>query len=159
MGFEYGKPPHELATLENYTKFYAPLQNFYNMLQEQDESIAQIFEDITGVGSYLCKQICHLGNVFHESKEGCPELHEFMARQLEKKDNEAKEYQKHFHNAMGNTDKIRACCGCCNQVEGDVIFKRCNGCKRVFYCSKECQRKHWKSHKVRCKKWQTQYGK
>lgn len=28
---------------------------------------------------------------------------------------------------------------------------KCTACKKVFYCSKECQKKHWKTHKFDCK--------
>ena len=27
---------------------------------------------------------------------------------------------------------------------------RCGQCKQVFYCSKECQTAHWKTHKRQC---------
>ena len=27
----------------------------------------------------------------------------------------------------------------------------CSGCKHVFYCSRECQKKHWSNHKEECK--------
>ena len=30
-------------------------------------------------------------------------------------------------------------------------LKRCLGCKKVFYCGKMCQKKHWKKHKTDCK--------
>jgi hypothetical protein len=29
---------------------------------------------------------------------------------------------------------------------------KCTACKAVFYCSKGCQKKHWKEHKFQCKK-------
>ena len=29
---------------------------------------------------------------------------------------------------------------------------KCGRCKKYFYCNKDCQRKHWKKHKVECKK-------
>jgi hypothetical protein len=32
------------------------------------------------------------------------------------------------------------------------ILKRCSKCKKVFYCSKECQKKDWNFHKTICKK-------
>merc|ERR1739848_318675 len=31
-------------------------------------------------------------------------------------------------------------------------FSRCSSCQSVRYCSRECQKKHWKTHKVDCKK-------
>lgn len=37
-----------------------------------------------------------------------------------------------------------------NIVEG-VTLKRCGGCKKKMYCSKECQGKHWTTHKTECK--------
>ena len=27
----------------------------------------------------------------------------------------------------------------------------CSGCKNVFYCNRDCQKKHWTSHKNDCK--------
>ena len=32
--------------------------------------------------------------------------------------------------------------------------KTCNGCKKAFYCSRKCQRKHWPKHAASCKKFQ-----
>ena len=29
-------------------------------------------------------------------------------------------------------------------------LKRCSSCRRVFYCSKTCQKHHWKKHKPEC---------
>jgi hypothetical protein len=31
--------------------------------------------------------------------------------------------------------------------------KRCNACGKVRYCSRECQKIHWKTHKKQCGKW------
>eukprot|EP00116_Pleurobrachia_bachei_P002514 sb/3462776/ len=39
-------------------------------------------------------------------------------------------------------------CACCNQT-GDL--KRCLRCKKVAYCNHECQKKHFKVHKLECK--------
>jgi len=46
---------------------------------------------------------------------------------------------------------VKAKCACCLQT--DVHLLACATCSLVQYCSKECQKKHWKSeHKQRCKK-------
>ncbi|PFX17637.1 hypothetical protein AWC38_SpisGene18024 [Stylophora pistillata] len=39
-------------------------------------------------------------------------------------------------------------CAFCHSKEGTL--KRCLGCKRVFYCSRNCQKKHWREHKTDC---------
>lgn len=41
------------------------------------------------------------------------------------------------------------CAFCHSNTES---LKRCSGCKRAFYCSKTCQRNHWKEHKPECQK-------
>merc|ERR1711964_404288 len=45
-------------------------------------------------------------------------------------------------------DTIGTCAGC-NKSNG-VWF--CKGCNAVMYCSRECQKSHWKTHKPHCKK-------
>ena len=41
-------------------------------------------------------------------------------------------------------------CSFCGEQEMDLL--RCGRCKSVFYCSKVCQKQHWKKgHKERCK--------
>lgn len=44
-------------------------------------------------------------------------------------------------------------CGNCNKIEEGVKHKQCSACKKMFYCSVECQRVDWKNkHKTECKK-------
>ena len=33
---------------------------------------------------------------------------------------------------------------------GEPMLYRCMGCLNIRYCSKECQKMHWKKHKLKC---------
>jgi len=44
-----------------------------------------------------------------------------------------------------------ALCNCCKKDGKRTEMKLCGGCKRVHYCSKDCQLNDWKSHKKTCK--------
>jgi hypothetical protein len=44
-------------------------------------------------------------------------------------------------------------CASCDELEPiDEKFLKCSNCLAVLYCSKDCQKEHWKSHKKECKK-------
>lgn len=38
-------------------------------------------------------------------------------------------------------------CANCSQIHD---LKKCARCRKEFYCSKDCQTKHWKIHKSKC---------
>jgi hypothetical protein len=40
----------------------------------------------------------------------------------------------------------------CPNKTTEVVLKLCSGCKKMDYCSATCQSKHWKVHKVECRK-------
>ncbi|KAJ7064718.1 hypothetical protein C8F01DRAFT_1127849 [Mycena amicta] len=42
-------------------------------------------------------------------------------------------------------------CRTCGAREPLVTLMRCNNCKYIYYCSKECQKSNWKHHKVECR--------
>ena len=49
-----------------------------------------------------------------------------------------------------NNDKYK--CKRCLKTGRDLgrVLKKCNGCKKVYYCGGECQKAHWKVHKSVC---------
>jgi len=42
-------------------------------------------------------------------------------------------------------------CANCNEIL-ESNLKKCSRCKLKYYCSRKCQTKHWKKHKIKCKK-------
>ena len=38
----------------------------------------------------------------------------------------------------------------CSQCETEGATKKCSSCKQAFYCSKECQKAHFRMHKKEC---------
>eukprot|EP00571_Detonula_confervacea_P017044 CAMPEP_0172310316 /NCGR_PEP_ID=MMETSP1058-20130122/11417_1 /TAXON_ID=83371 /ORGANISM="Detonula confervacea, Strain CCMP 353" /LENGTH=114 /DNA_ID=CAMNT_0013023109 /DNA_START=55 /DNA_END=395 /DNA_ORIENTATION=- len=49
-------------------------------------------------------------------------------------------------------DNMFVCSNCLKEEPSDLEFADCSNCKAAAYCSKECQRAHWKQHKTRCPK-------
>eukprot|EP00798_Chlamydomonas_sp_ICE-L_P028747 gene28747-31926_t len=54
------------------------------------------------------------------------------------------------------------CCDNCEAMEGveglwdGAKFDRCSACKKVRYCSSECQKAHWPKHKKDCKRFKAE---
>lgn len=40
-----------------------------------------------------------------------------------------------------------ACANCGSQETAVMQYKKCGRCEKVHYCSRACQRQHWKEHK------------
>jgi len=47
-------------------------------------------------------------------------------------------------------------CQGCWRLKTEVVLKKCSKCLSAVYCSKECQRDHWKYHKFQCKQTEDQ---
>ena len=43
------------------------------------------------------------------------------------------------------------CASCLKCAQTGEKFLRCSGCKSAYYCSSDCQSKHWLTHKAACK--------
>jgi len=48
--------------------------------------------------------------------------------------------------------KSPRCQTCDEWATKEVTISLCTGCRKVYYCSRECQKKNWKKHKPICKK-------
>jgi len=51
---------------------------------------------------------------------------------------------------MGVLEELPDDSGSCPSC-GKIATTKCTGCKQVYYCNRECQRKNWKVHKPLCK--------
>jgi hypothetical protein len=45
-----------------------------------------------------------------------------------------------------NFEDPHTCAAC-----GSITEKKCGRCEKVYYCKRECQKKHWKAHKKECR--------
>ena len=43
-------------------------------------------------------------------------------------------------------------CSACGKKGDKCTLMKCRACKCVWYCDKDCQKKHWKEHKKECKR-------
>ncbi|KAG8924711.1 hypothetical protein FRC02_010234 [Tulasnella sp. 418] len=60
--------------------------------------------------------------------------------------------QKSINESRKTHDDHRRFCGNCHFHSGDDGRRllKCSGCQTSWYCNKECQRAHWKTHKAEC---------
>jgi len=60
---------------------------------------------------------------------------------------------KGYQCTQGKVEKLEACAMCHKKRDTavDMPLMKCTGCRNAFYCSRECQRLHWKDHKPICR--------
>jgi len=49
--------------------------------------------------------------------------------------------------------RSRACATCGAAASAQML--QCSTCKTVPYCSRDCQREHWRTHKAKCQRRRT----
>ena len=47
-------------------------------------------------------------------------------------------------------DSTQKACARCQRTQADIRLKRCAKCQHQWYCSRDCQKVDWKSHKLFC---------
>ena len=55
------------------------------------------------------------------------------------------------HSAGEKAGKVQLVLGCCHCKKEDVKMNHCSGCVGTQYCSTECQKSAWSSHKKFCR--------
>lgn len=52
--------------------------------------------------------------------------------------------------ALMENPELRRCAKCDKRADSGKELRRCTRCQCTFYCDAQCQRDHWKDHKVSC---------
>lgn len=122
-------------------------------LQERARSILScLSEDLDGLrkhatqplSSALFKQVKEMAKLPQETRS-------LLLRMEQRLGTLEKARERATAQGLGGAALLHACHACSRQETADTKFAACSRCKCTFYCSRECQRKDWKNHKVECR--------
>jgi hypothetical protein len=65
---------------------------------------------------------------------------------------QSRDGEKFFHRFMRSVKEYEGCAKCGKYRSEGIHLLKCSGCRITLYCSLECQRAHWKTHKPDCKR-------
>jgi hypothetical protein len=65
---------------------------------------------------------------------------------------QSRDFEKFFHKSMRSLNELEGCTKCGKYRSEGIQLLKCSGCRITLYCSRECQRAHWKTHKPDCKR-------
>jgi hypothetical protein len=50
--------------------------------------------------------------------------------------------------------RAKSCANYASIVPAGKVYQRCSGCQQASYCSRDCQKEHWRQHKHYCREQQ-----
>lgn len=65
---------------------------------------------------------------------------------------QSRDFQKFTRKVMRHVNECEGCTKCGKHRSDGVKLLKCSGCRTTLYCSVECQKAHWKTHKPDCKR-------
>jgi hypothetical protein len=65
---------------------------------------------------------------------------------------QSRDSKKFIHKVMRDVNEYEGCTKCGKHRSVGVKLLKCAGCRTTLYCSLECQKAHWKTHKPDCKR-------
>jgi hypothetical protein len=65
---------------------------------------------------------------------------------------QSRDYQKFARKVMRVVNEDQGCTKCGKHRSAGVKLLKCSGCRTTLYCSVDCQKAHWKTHKPDCKR-------
>ena len=108
----------------------------------------------------------NLGTILQEGDDGVPQNHDEAAKWLEKAVGqgypgarktlvELRLKQEHDKISRAGSSSVAAsstsCCASCGIMSSSSKLRTCSRCKKVSYCSRDCQAAHWnEGHRAAC---------
>lgn len=139
-------------------------ESIRSLMTDQHETMVAIANDLKKIAIQLeelekaCRECMSKSNQSEETVGNVSNEITIHARQITVKmksaDTECAEEELSEVSSL-----IQATCNSCNAPNrlitnengiSEYLLKRCSGCLKALYCSKECQLKNWSCHKVEC---------
>jgi hypothetical protein len=65
---------------------------------------------------------------------------------------QSRDFQKFTRKVMRHVNDYEGCTKCGKHRSAGVKLLKCSGCRTTLYCSVDCQKSHWKTHKADCQR-------
>jgi hypothetical protein len=65
---------------------------------------------------------------------------------------QSRDFQKFTRKVMRHVNDSEGCTKCGTHRSAGVKLLKCSGCRTTLYCSVDCQKSHWKTHKPDCQR-------